>query len=208
MKLAMLGITGVVGARALDLALERGHDVAALVRDRNKVRQDSPQLRLIDGDALDPAAVATTVAGADAVVSTLGGTRGPESLSRGMSALVAAMKERDVHRLVIAQGFHLVFEGDPNNLGQRLTGLVMKTAFRKVAEHSEKLPELLLASGLDWTLVRMPPVKTGQALGHYDTGILKLGPWNKVRDVDAADYLLACLDDPTTIRAAPMIVSR
>jgi putative NADH-flavin reductase len=208
MKLAMLGITGVVGARALDLALERGHEVTALVRDRQKVNRVDPRLHLVDGDALDHAAVTNTIAGADAVVSTLGGTRGPESLSEGTSAVLAAMTERDVHRLVVAQGFHLFFEGDPGNFGQRLAGLVMKTALRKVAQHSEQLRELLLASTLDWTLVRMPPVKTGQPLGSYDTGILRLGPWNKVRDVDAADYLLACLDDPTTIRAAPMIVSR
>jgi hypothetical protein len=116
--------------------------------------------------------------------------------------------EHSVRRLVIAQGFHLLFEGDPRNPGQRLTALFMKTALRKVAQHSEQLRELLLASTLDWTLVRMPPVKTGESLGPYDTGTLRLGPWNKVRDVDAADFLLACIGDPTTIRTAPMIVSR
>lgn len=203
----MLGITGAVGARALDLALERGHEVTALARDRRKVGQAHPRLRLVVGDALDRAAVASTIAGAEAVVSTLGGRRGPESLSEGTSAVLDAMTERGVRRLVVAQGFHLVFEGDPRNPGQRLTGLVMKTAFRDVSQHSEQLRELLLTSPLDWTLVRMPPVRSGQPLGPYETGVLRLGPWNKVRDVDAADYLLACLDDPATIRSAPMIVS-
>jgi putative NADH-flavin reductase len=167
----MLGVTGAVGARALDLALERGHEVTALVRDRRKVSQVDARLRLIDGDALNRAVLADTIDGVDAVVSTLGGKRGPESLSEGTSAVLAAMRECDVRRLVVAQGFHLLFEGDPRNAGQRLTRLVMKTAFPDVAQHSEQLRELLLTtSTLDWTLVRMPPVKTGHSLGPTTPG--------------------------------------
>lgn len=204
----MLGITGAVGSRAVGLALERGHEVRALVRDRQKVAQANPRLHLVDGDARDHAAVSATIAGVDAVVSTLGGPRGPESLSEGTSAVLSGMADCGVRRLVAAQGIHLVFPGDPPNLGQRLTGLVMKTAFRDLSQHSERLRELLLSCTLDWTLVRMPPVKTSHSQGPYETGLLRLGPWSKVRDVDAADYLLACLDDPATIRVAPMIVSR
>jgi putative NADH-flavin reductase len=208
MKLTLLGVTGTVGSALLAQSLASGHEVVALVRNPAKLQSDHDHLRVIEGDAIDPAAVAAAVDGSDAVLSALGGSRGPESLSLGTRTILDAMEGHDVRRLVVLQGFHLVAPGDSRNLGQRLVGLVMRMAYPRIAEHSEHLLEDLQRSSLDWTLVRMPPVSTGKPAGRYETGTLKLGPWNKVRDVDAATYALACLTDRGTYHQAPMIVSR
>ncbi len=160
------------------------------------------------GDAGDDSNVAAVVAGADAVLSALGGVRGPESLSRGTEALVRAMNGHDVRRLIAAQGFHLHFPGDPENPGQRAMRPIIRFAVsRGIHEHSHAMPGLLQASDLDWTVVRFPRVLTGRPAGEYRTGRLKVAPWNTVRDLDVADFMLACLHDRTSIREAPMIIS-
>jgi hypothetical protein len=72
---------------------------------------------VITGDARDPATAAQVVDSADAVVSAIGGTR-PGNLAvlqEGTAAILRAMQVAGVRRLIVIQGFHLPFPGDPGN---------------------------------------------------------------------------------------------
>ena len=73
---------------------------------------------MLAGDAKDPEAVAATVAGSDAVISALGGFGDSDSIRVGTALITAAMHEAGVRRLVVVQGFHLDFPGDPRNVGR------------------------------------------------------------------------------------------
>ena len=70
MKIAIIGATGNVGRRLVDEALSRGHEVTAIARDPSKL-QASDHLQLATGDAQDPAALAATLKGHDAVISSI-----------------------------------------------------------------------------------------------------------------------------------------
>lgn len=63
------------------------------------------------------------------------------------------------------------------------------------------------ASDLDWTAVRFPRVVARPSTGSYRSGLLKLGPWNKVASGDVAAFVIACLTDPATVRTAPMVAA-
>lgn len=212
MKLAIFGVTGTVGEVLLTRALGDGHDVQALVRDPDRLTVRDDRLRIIAGDAVDPSAVRNTVSGTEAVFSTLGGPRGPESLSVGTAAITAAMTQEGVRRIVIAQGFHLYFRGDPRNLGQRVVRGVMRRMMPGINEHGTLMLEALQRSDLDWTVVRMCRVVSGaKPGGHskgYRTGTLRLGMFSSVRDVDVVDFMLECLASGSHVHEAPMIVSR
>ncbi|MBK1655139.1 NAD(P)-dependent oxidoreductase [Allochromatium vinosum] len=71
MHIALFGATGGTGRQVLAQALEQGHRITALVRDPSKLTPH-PDLTLVTGDVLDPAAVARCLAGTDAVVCVLG----------------------------------------------------------------------------------------------------------------------------------------
>jgi putative NADH-flavin reductase len=209
MKIAMFGVTGTVGSVLLRRALADGHEVHALVRAPDKLGATGERFLVTKGDACDDDDVDAVVSGAGAVLSALGGVRGPESLSRGTEAIIRAMTTHRVRRLIVAQGFHLTFAGDAENPGKRAMRQVVKYAIsRGIAEHSVALPRLVEASGLDWTVVRFPRVVTGRGSSAYRTGPLRLAPWSTVRDVDVADFMLQCLDHATAVRQAPMIASR
>ena len=165
MRLAVFGGTGLAGAAVARMAIENGHQVRALVR--------SPATRpvvsgadVVRGDALDPHAVARTIAGTDAVVSTLGGFRGPESIATGTRNIIAAMRETGLRRLVVLQGFHVEFPGDPKNLGKRFVEAYLALSCRPLLPYGAALGELLRATeDVSWTLVRIPRIVDGDPPG-------------------------------------------
>src|SRR5688500_17820282 len=75
MKIALIGATGFVGSAVLAEALQRDHQVTALVRDPLKLAA-RPQLQVVRVDATDATAVADAAAGHDALVSAYNGPRG------------------------------------------------------------------------------------------------------------------------------------
>ena len=62
MKVALIGATGYVGSRVLSEALNRGHQVTAIVRSPEKLPQH-PQLSAAKCDVSNEDAVAEVVAG-------------------------------------------------------------------------------------------------------------------------------------------------
>ena len=205
MKIAMFGVTGTCGTPLLAATLDAGHEVHALARAPHKVTRTGA--RITPGDALDRVAVATAIAGCDAVLSTLGGFRGPASLSIGTRNILSAMHEHGVRRLVALQGIHLRLPQDRVNPGQRLIGVVMRVAGRAIVNHGEAMVHDLLTSHLDWTLVRIPRVTNAGPSGNARIGALRLGPWSHVTTGDVAATMLALVTASDYIHAAPMLAS-
>jgi len=209
MRLALFGGTGVVGAALLDQALAAGHDVRALVRDPARLPtplRAADRLAVTRGDATDPTAVKEVVAGCDAVLSALGGARGPESMSAGIEPILTAMRDYGIRRLVVVQGFHLAWAGDPHNVGKLLIVPIMRLVLPAVSRHAELMADRLRAADdIDWTLVRIPRVVNGPPTGRARSGTLRLGPWSTVTDGDVARFMLDRLDDGAHLRAAPMV---
>ncbi|HEY3471129.1 MAG TPA: NAD(P)H-binding protein [Amycolatopsis sp.] len=202
MKLAVFGGAGLAGTATVRLALERGHHVRALVRGPGTLEG----AEVVRGDALDPDAVAATVAGADAVVSSLGGYRGPGSIDAGTRTIAAAMRAGGPDRLVVLQGFHIDFPGDPHNPGRRLVEAFLSVRCRPLLGHGQALGELLRqTSDLSWTLVRVPLIADGPASGWARLGVFALGPWSSVRVGDVAETLVRLAEDGTRVREAPML---
>src|SRR6266851_3731669 len=73
-KLVILGATGGTGRLVVEQALAAGHAVTAMGRSPEKLTLRHPNLHVIAGQATDPSAVSGALVGADALISTLGGT--------------------------------------------------------------------------------------------------------------------------------------
>ncbi len=54
MKLAVFGAAGRTGRLLVDMALDGGHEVAASVRNREKLAVEHERLSVVEGDARDP----------------------------------------------------------------------------------------------------------------------------------------------------------
>ena len=78
MKLTIFAATGGIGRHILEQAVAAGHDVTAVVRNPKKL---SSEVRIVTADlaAPDPAALASAVEGADAVLSRPGSRSNAEA---------------------------------------------------------------------------------------------------------------------------------
>lgn len=190
MKISLFGATGRVGSRVVEYALTEGHTLRALVRDPAKVTPQ-PHLEVMPGDVLDPAAVARTLAGADAVISTLGGEgleKPGATLSQGMRNIVAAMATAGVQRVLGVANSGIL---DSAKGGLRLDQPYFVAMFRPVTLQHQQAWEAMEGSGLEWTMACFPDIVEGERTGTYralDDRLPEKGVKISVEDV--ADFLL------------------
>ena len=107
MKIAVIGATGFVGSAILREALERGHEVTAIVRHPEKVRPH-PKLRPHKADVQKEDEIARSVAGHDAVISAFNpGWTNPDIYNdqvKGARSIINGVKKAGVKRLLFVGG--------------------------------------------------------------------------------------------------------
>ena len=72
MKIAILGASGQTGTQLIAEGLAAGHDIIGLARTPENIASDDPRVTKLHGDAFDEQSVIDGLAGADAVVTTVG----------------------------------------------------------------------------------------------------------------------------------------
>ena len=158
MNTVIFGASGPTGRLLVEQAIAAGHTVTAVMRNPQPIDGAT----VVRADVLDPAAVSTVVAGADAVLSSLGvpfGRKPIDTYSRGTANIVAAMKQHGVRRLVLTSSS----AADPavrfKNSGggallEALKPLVIYGFGRTTYIDMRRMEKLVADSGLDWTIVR------------------------------------------------------
>lgn len=138
MKLIVFGATGGVGAHVVEQAVAAGHEVTVFARTPAKVGRSD--VRIVQGDAFDPQAVAAAVAGQDAVVSCLASTPGPQkdiSLRTMGGNIAEALEQTGVRRVVWCAS-----EGVDGEIPGLFGKVVMKLLAKPLADHREALARL------------------------------------------------------------------
>lgn len=195
MKITVIGGSTGTGALLASRAHADGHEVTALSR-----RGTAPEgVRATTGDALDPEVVAAVVAEADAVVVSVGGTKGATRHRAAVTrSVIAAMQAAGTRRLVVQSSLGVGDSGSqlPGPIGW-LTKVLLR---RPLADHGEQ-ETAVIGSGLDWTLVRPTGLTNGPATGTWraltptDEGALR----GTISRSDLAALLLDIIGDETTI---------
>jgi putative NADH-flavin reductase len=204
MKLTIFGASGATGTCLTEQALQAGHEVTAVVRDRARLKvANRPQLRVVTADVMDPAAIFTAVADADAVIDAVGppGT-GPTTVHRDSTAsIIRAMQKAGTRHLLAISGSVVADEGESLYLRFLLKPLARRTFLRHVCADMRDAEDEIHASGLDWTIFRPPSLSDKPAKGTYRIGIDRSVPRSfTVSRADLAACMLAMADDPKTIR--------
>jgi putative NADH-flavin reductase len=156
MKLLILGATGQVGRALVRQALERGCHVTALARSPQKLKVADAKLEVVEGSPLDAQALASVLAGKDAVFSTLGHTdlKPSDIVTVGARALIASMTRMGVKRLVIVSST-LVAPG-----GSFLTK-IPRYLTRHPLNDSADMEKVIHVTTLDWTILRLVRLTNG-----------------------------------------------
>jgi putative NADH-flavin reductase len=201
MRLLILGATGGIGLETVRHAIEQGHSVTAFVRSPERLKPLADRIVMRQGDLLNPAQLEAAIAGHDAVLSGFGprlplATSDANLLRDFAAALMPAMQRAGVRRLVIVSTAFLFRDSmlPPAYLVGRLF-------FPSVVRDATAMEQIVVASNLDWTIVRPPQLTDKPSTGRYRvrTGHLPRLGFNISRS-DVAESLIRTAHDPSTFR--------
>ena len=203
MKLAIFGSTGTIGLQIVRQALEHGHTVTVFVRDPSKLTSTHTNLKVIQGDVLDPASVEKAVVGQDAVLCALGAGSKGTVRSAGTQNIVRAMEKAGVRRFICLSTLGV---GDSwGNLNFFWKYIMFSGLLRKAYADHVRQEDHVTASNLDWTIVRSGAFTDGERTGEYRHGFPGTDKPSKleISRADVADFMLKQVTDDTYLHMTP-----
>jgi putative NADH-flavin reductase len=198
-KLLVLGGTGGTGRHVVRQALDAGHEVMVLARDRAKVGTEHERLRVVDGDVKNTATLGDAMRGQEAVVSAIGRGKSFKSehlIAESAPGIIAAMRANGVKRLMFMSALGV---GDTYRDSPLLPKIFFRTLLRGI--YADKLigDQMIRNSGLDWTIVQPVVLTDGPLTRHYRVGEhLRLSGVNTVARADAAHFIVDRINDRLT----------
>lgn len=195
MNIVIFGATGPTGRLLLQQGLsgDYNYTITAVARKPEAIELHDERLRVVRGDVLDAASVEQAIAGQDAVIAVFGGqyTFKPVTLySIGAQNIVNAMEKLQIQRLVA------VTSGGTNPVHDAHEGFVFgkiikPTIGRTIYADMGRMEQIVMASSLDWTIVRPARLINIPEIGKYriEEGY-GLPNGGKTSRADLADFML------------------
>jgi NAD(P)-dependent dehydrogenase (short-subunit alcohol dehydrogenase family) len=213
-KVCIIGASGKLGRYMIQHALDRGHEVVGVCRERSvrKLEAFKGRITVIPGATNDREVIKKAVAGCDGVLTVLV-PWGRQHYSAGTAQAVLDHALQGA-RLIFSCGWHITRDGND--------------VYPKFLKREEKLARLLgslthiididdqieacrrvFASNTRWTVVRGSDLEEGEGQGlpvwskHVGDPVLES---NMTRRVDYALFMVAALENDELIHEAPAIV--
>lgn len=166
-----------------------------------------PDLAVVTGDVLDLDSVRAAMLGCNAVVVALGrGTSGqPHLYETGIANVVHAMAESMVSRLsVMSAGGTFARTDKRLSLAFRAQ---IATTLRATYDDLEAMERRVMASDLDWTIVRPSGLTDIEASGHYRLSLdgVLMPKMKRISRADVASLLVKAIETDTYWRRTVVI---
>jgi putative NADH-flavin reductase len=194
MKVLVVGATGRTGRLLTRGALQRGHEVTALVRAPEKLGDLAGRVHVVAGDVLDGGVVSDAVDGQEAVLVALSAAHrksAPAVNSLGTLNVIRSMQRYDVRRLVVLSASGTAPGRDPN-LPWIFDRVIKPALLGPAYADLRRMETNVRTSELDWTIVRVSGALTdGPARGTFraEPGY-SLPGGRKMARADVAEYML------------------
>ena len=170
MKVLVVGASGRTGRLLVAGALERGHEVTALVRAPERLGDLRERVRVVRGDVLDGGVASDAVDGQEAVLAALGAAtrKGDPAVSaQGTLNVIRSMQRYHVRRLVVLSAGGTQPGPDPN-LPWAYERIFKPLFLKHACADLRRMETSVRQSQLDWTIVRAARgLVDGPARGGY-----------------------------------------
>jgi NAD(P)-dependent dehydrogenase (short-subunit alcohol dehydrogenase family) len=214
MKLCIIGASGKLGTYMVQHALDRGHEVVGVCRERSvsKLGAFKGRITVIPGATNDREVIKKAVAGCDGVLTVLV-PWGAHQYSSGTAQAVLDYA-RPRARLIFSCGWHITRDGQdvyPPSFKreEKLARLIGRLTHIVDIDDQVEACRRIFASSTRWTVVRGSDLEEGESQGlpvwsrHVGDPILAS---NITRRVDYALFMVAALENDSLIHEAPAIV--
>ena len=206
-KIAIVGGTGKAGKYLVRQLVNQGFNIKVLLRNPNKMELSSHLIEKVTGNAANYEDVYSLVQGCDAIISTLGQSKGENPVhSLSTSNVIEAMNCLNISRCIVITGLTIDTPFDKKSFKTKLMSKIMKLSFPKIIADKQKEYSLLSESNLDWTIVRLPLIVQTELKGTIKSSLYDC-PGKKISSTDLARFLINQLCDETFLRKTPFIAN-
>ena len=194
MKIGIVGATGKAGTLILNEAVNRGHDVTAIVRNANKLTNKN--VSVIEKDVHDT--TSEDFRGLDVVVNAFGAPLGEKDAHvEAGRALINALAGTGI-RLIVVGGAGSLYVDDSRTMTVIDTPNFPDMFKPTAGGQSENLEELEQTTNLKWTFIS-PSAEfdaEGKRTGTYETGTdVLLVDKSEESYISYADFAIAVIDE-------------
>jgi len=213
MRIAVIGSSGRSGRAVVRAALARGHEVTATVRSPEKADVLGPadrRVRIVIAAVEDVDSLRRALAGADAVAFCVGPGKGHPSTvqSDGIATCLTALDGSSCQRLVALSASGLVAERGDDPVLRYLAKPILQRVLAELFADLAIMEERLVASDLDWTIIRPPRLREGTAKGRYRSGVGRGVAFGlSITYADLGTAFVDLIEDATTIRRAVTVAN-
>ena len=163
MKILLLGSTGRTGKHVLEQAIERGHLVHIIVRDRNKVHLSHPNIQVTEGNPSDETILEKAMRGCEIIISTLNISRTSDwpwarlrtpkqFLSTVMEKIIRLAPQHGIRRVIFSSAWGVA--ETRNDIPGWFRWFIENSNIRYPYEDHAVQEKLVEQTDLDWTAVR------------------------------------------------------
>jgi uncharacterized protein len=194
MKVAIIGASGFIGSAILNEALNRGHEVTAIVRNPEKIAVKNPHLTVKKGDVTNEGEVAALLAGNEAVISSYS-AHDKATYLKAIHAIIDGTKKAGIKRLIAVSGAGSL-EVAPGV--QLLDTPEFPAAWKEGASATRDAFQVIKATNdLDWTVLSPAMmIEPGERTGKFRLGKDQVVFNDKGESkISTADYAIALIDE-------------
>jgi putative NADH-flavin reductase len=204
-KAAVLGGGGRTGNYLVNQLLKEGFSIKLLLRNPESFSIQSPQIEIIKGDALDIESIQLLLQDCDAVISTVGQRKDePLVASLATTNILQVMKDYEIKRYVLLAGLNIDTPFDRKSTKTQMATEWMKSNFPVIQEDRQKAYDLLEASNINWTQVRVRFIEFTDVSSELAVNIEDcIG--DKISAHDIADFMIREMIESKFSRQSPFI---
>jgi len=208
-QIAVIGGSGKSGIYLVKELLKKDYKVKLLLRNPAQFPISSPQIEIITGNVADYTAVHSLLEGCNAIISTLGLGIPPSAaniFSKSTTHVIKAMNELGIDRYILTTGLNVDTPFDLKGPVSLAATNWMKSTYPVSTADKQLEYNLLVASSIHWTLVRLPIIEQTNERRTLKVCLTDC-PGDKISATDLADFLVEQLLTEIYIKASPFIAS-
>jgi len=198
-KVAVFGGTNGVGKECIKLALADG----TLARDPSKISNITSQnLRIVQGDVLDPVKVNEVLKGSQVVINSLGSRalKGPgvDVCSKGTEKILEGMKNNGIKKIITCSSLGT---GDSYSKCSIFTKFFIWAIISRPIADKEIQEDMIKKSGLDFVIIRPTGLVDKAFTGKYKVGFDVSG--GTVGRADVAHWMVKQINSDEWVGKCP-----
>ena len=208
-RIAVIGGTGKSGVYLVKELLRQNFKIKLLIRNPEKIPPVHPNMEVVFGDVLDKDALQQLVSDCVGLISTLGAGNpysGPTLFSKATKLILEVLVEHHISRYLVVTGLNVDTELDQKGTTTKTATDWMYANYPDSTKDRQLEYELLCASELEWTLVRLPLIAQTDEAPKIVVSLSDC-PGQHISATSLARFLIHALQDGSHLKEAPFIAN-